>query len=130
MSLQGVSPETEICLALLGRQKWINPFYLAGGTGVSLQLGHRLSFDLDFFTPKDFSTRTLRNNLGRIGKFQLDQQSPNTLLGTLADTKVSFFTYKYPLLYPTQSFLGAGVADLKDIGCMKLDAIGSRGSKK
>lgn len=29
-------------------------FYLAGGTGLALQLGHRKSFDFDFFTSKEF----------------------------------------------------------------------------
>jgi hypothetical protein len=28
-------------------------FYLAGGTALSLQLGHRLSVDLDFFSPSE-----------------------------------------------------------------------------
>lgn len=29
--------------------------YLAGGTAVALHLGHRLSVDLDFFTPHDIA---------------------------------------------------------------------------
>jgi len=29
-------------------------FYLAGDTGLALQIGHRLSVDLDFFTGKSF----------------------------------------------------------------------------
>ncbi|MCX5839183.1 MAG: nucleotidyl transferase AbiEii/AbiGii toxin family protein [Deltaproteobacteria bacterium] len=30
--------------------------YLAGGTAVALHLGHRLSIDLDFFTPHDLDS--------------------------------------------------------------------------
>ncbi len=41
-------------LALLGQSKILKDAYLAGGTGVALQLGHRISVDLDFLTPKDF----------------------------------------------------------------------------
>jgi hypothetical protein len=29
-------------------------FYLAGRTGLALQIGHRKSFDFDFFTSKEF----------------------------------------------------------------------------
>jgi hypothetical protein len=34
-------------------------FYLAGGTGAALQLKHRVSLDLDFFTKEDIDTKTL-----------------------------------------------------------------------
>src|SRR5688572_2769663 len=37
----------------LGRQSFISRFYLAGGTALALQLGHRLSVDLDFFSDTD-----------------------------------------------------------------------------
>ncbi len=38
--------------SLLGDQD----FYLAGGTALSLRLGHRVSVDLDFFTHTDIFT--------------------------------------------------------------------------
>ncbi|MCD4746995.1 MAG: nucleotidyl transferase AbiEii/AbiGii toxin family protein [Bacteroidales bacterium] len=31
-------------------------FYLVGGTGLSLQIGHRISIDIDLFTRKNFDT--------------------------------------------------------------------------
>lgn len=30
-------------------------FYLADGTGLALQIGHRFSLDLDFFSKKEFN---------------------------------------------------------------------------
>ena len=30
-------------------ENWISDFYLAGGTALALQLGHRQSIDFDFF---------------------------------------------------------------------------------
>lgn len=130
MPLQGVSRKTEDCLALLGKQDWLNNFYLAGGTGCALQLGHRYSYDLDFFIPTSFNTGKVRSNLKELGEFLLEQASPDTLLGKFNKVKISFFTYKYPLLYKSKEYLGVRVADLIDIGCMKLDAIGSRGIKR
>ena len=38
------------------------PFYLAGGTALALELGHRISVDLDFFS-QDFKKRTFRTSL-------------------------------------------------------------------
>ena len=38
-------------------------FYLAGGTALALQIGHRDSIDFDFFCEKDFDPQTLLKNL-------------------------------------------------------------------
>jgi hypothetical protein len=37
-------------LALLGESGLLEESYLAGGTALALQLGHRVSVDFDFFT--------------------------------------------------------------------------------
>ena len=34
-------------------------FYLAGGTALALQIGHRDSIDFDFFAPQDIDTKKL-----------------------------------------------------------------------
>jgi hypothetical protein len=44
--------------------------------------------------------------------------------------KVSFLGYAYPLLFSLRKFLGVQVADPRDIACMKLSAIASRGTKR
>lgn len=36
-------------LNLLNKENLLKNFYLAGGTGLALQVGHRKSIDLDFF---------------------------------------------------------------------------------
>jgi len=43
---------------------------------------------------------------------------------------VSFLGYAYPLLFPEIRFLEVAVADLRDIACMKVSAIASRGTKR
>ena len=48
-----VTPEIKSLLAFMGQQDFSNRFYLAGGTALALQMGHRLSVDLDFFSEKD-----------------------------------------------------------------------------
>ncbi len=36
--------------------KPLNTFYLAGGTGLALQLGHRISEDFNIFSDQSFNT--------------------------------------------------------------------------
>jgi len=46
------------------------------------------------------------------------------------EVKVSVLNYMYPLLFAPAEFLGVSVADPRDIACMKITAIASRGSKR
>src|SRR3989339_198602 len=52
-----ISKQSSKNLALLGSSKILNNAYLAGGTALALQLGHRISYDLDFFTEKKFKAQ-------------------------------------------------------------------------
>jgi hypothetical protein len=44
-----IPASTEATLCTLRDARLLDRFYLAGGTGLALQFGHRLSLDLDFF---------------------------------------------------------------------------------
>lgn len=126
----GVSKNTQGNLAILGKQTWISPFYLAGGTSCSLYIGHRFSFDLDFFTTESFNPKFIASKLKGLGKLSIDQQNQGTFLGHLNDIKISFFLYPYKLIFPKNYFLGVAIADIRDIACMKIDAISTRGTKR
>lgn len=127
---QTLSNATRKNLGLLGQEPQVKKFYLAGGTAAALQLGHRFSFDLDFFSQQEFSTRMLIEILEKMGKLDVEQRAENTLVGNLNKVKISFFTYKYPLLYKPEKFMGIQIASLPDIAAMKLDAIATRGRKR
>jgi len=64
----------------LSEQDWIRPFYLAGGTALALQLGHRRSIDFDFFTEGNFDAAGIIQQLREIGKFELFDRSEDTLV--------------------------------------------------
>jgi len=117
-------------LGILAQQKFLRSFYMAGGTGCALHLGHRLSHDFDFFAPRKFGLTPIQNSLRNQGKFVLDYSEANTLVGRFDRTKISFFHYPYPLLEKTIEIGGVRIASLIDIGCMKIDAISSRGTKR
>jgi hypothetical protein len=105
-------------------------FYLAGGTGLALQLGHRRSIDLDFFCTDSIDEEALLRDIHALPRLSVIAKEKQTLELHLCDTKVSFMSYPYPLLFPLQSFMDVDVADPRDIACMKMSAIASRGSKR
>lgn len=105
-------------------------FYLAGGTGLALQFGHRRSIDLDLFRENEFDSADVRNRLRGLSNLRKLETAPGTVHLQLHDVKVSFLHYPYPLLFPLRQFERIAVADPRDIACMKLDAIGNRGSRR
>lgn len=111
----------------LGREPWIEAFYLAGGSAAALHLGHRVSVDLDFFSEQAYEVEPLVQRLRALGRLTIQQQSPGTMVGRLDGVRISFFTYPYPLLEKPIIVDGVRVASLSDIALMKIVAIGQRG---
>ena len=104
---------------------------MAGGTGLALQVGHRRSCDLDFFFPREFEAATLLRQLAAIdARVALLSQGDGTLHVTVDRTKASFLFYDYPLLFPLRDYKGISIADERDIACMKISAISSRGVRR
>jgi len=125
-----VDPGVEQTLRDLQQLPSLTHFYLAEGTGLALQLGHRRSLDLDFFIGEDLDEAYLVQKLQDLEKFALVAEAPGTIHANIRQTKVSLIAYDYPVLFPFLSFLGTRVADPRDIGCMKISAIPSRGTKR
>src|SRR3989339_746753 len=105
-------------------------FYLAGGTALALQLGHRDSIDFDFFIEDSFDTEGLFKKLTEVFRgytLVRVQEEKDTLVLVINDEiRVSFMTYAYPLITPMFETEFFSLASLVDIGCMKLSAITSR----
>jgi len=121
---------TKAILAVLEKSEIIQKAYLAGGTALSLQLGHRISYDLDFFTQEEFDEQMLLPEIKKISNFQLEKIAWRTILGKFADVKFSIFYYKYPLLYAAKKFGMIKITEIRDIAAMKIAAIASRGTKR
>ena len=125
-----ISAGTEQTLRVLSEAKLVDGFYLAGGTGLALRFGHRLSMDLDFLNPEHFDEDAFLERLQVVDHFALAAKAPYTIHATVEQTKVSFLGYAYPLLFPVETFAGVSVADARDIACMKVTAIASRGARR
>ncbi len=107
-------------------------FYLAGGTALALQLGHRRSVDFDWFRedPIDDPLRLAADVRAAGLRFETDRVEKGTLHGQASGVRVSFLEYGYPLLRPLREVEGLRLAALEDIAAMKLAAVAQRGSKK
>jgi len=108
-------------------------FYLAGGTALALLEGHRVSIDLDLFSPSFDDPEAAQLTLQEVHPEAVTTSiSPRTLYLQVQGTPVSLFGYSYPLvaslLRPDISLVP--LASREDIVAMKLAAIASRGSRK
>jgi hypothetical protein len=109
---------------------YLHTWTLAGGTGLALQLGHRVSEDLDFFRPGQFDPQALIESLSKAGPLGVQARAAGTLHATLGPVRISFLAAQAPLLYPGTGYRGLTIADPRDIAVMKVIAIGGRGSRK
>ena len=113
---------TKKALELLSKQSWLgrSNWYLAGGTALALQAGHRSSVDLDFFSAEKFNNNLLLNHFVGDG-WQTDINTEGTIYGTLMGAKVSFIFY--PFFRPAKKLLTYGfikILEPKDIAVMKI----------
>ena len=107
-------------------------WYLAGGTALALQAGHRQSVDLDFFTPKgEFRETALERALFNTGAWATSFRQEGTLYGTFEGAKMSFIAY--PFFQPSQErvcYKNICLLTPPDIAAMKIIAISQRGRKR
>src|SRR5579863_2282509 len=79
-------------------------FYLAGGTALALQFGHRDSEDFDFFKQKAFDTGKLKEKINSVfagHQIVYSQEEKNTLSCEIdEDIELSFISHNYPLQKP------------------------------
>ncbi len=107
-------------------------WYLAGGTALALQVGHRQSLDLDFFTTEAaFSETAVEAELLATGKWSTGFRERGTIYGKFMDAKMSLIAY--PFFIPSPQILRCGTIRIlvpSDIASMKIVAISQRGRKR
>lgn len=108
----------------------LTDFFLVGGTALALQLGHRISIDLDFFSVKPLKTDELIGILEEEYNAEIFQLTDNAIVGKVKDVKIDFIAHQYPLLNELKMENDIRLSSLDDIAAMKLNAIKNRGSKK
>lgn len=109
-------------------------FYLAGGTALALQIGHRSSLDLDFFSSENqlgaVERAVLNHKLQHLGSVVVRLETEGQLYTAVSDVESSFIYQPHPLLSPTINVEGIRLASPTDIGLMKLAAVKDRGTRR
>lgn len=108
--------------------------YLAGGTALALQLGHRTSIDFDFYAPQHFKSGTLIKTIKKTSpelKIKIIRDADDTFEAVLNNrVKLSLFYYDYKLLKKVINIGNVAIISLEDIAAMKLIAISQRGKRR
>ncbi|MCX6783898.1 MAG: nucleotidyl transferase AbiEii/AbiGii toxin family protein [candidate division WWE3 bacterium] len=122
--------KTKTALDKIKSKPEFTDFYLSGGTALSLQLGHRESEDLDFFTSKEFNPEMLQTKLLPLGDISDATLEKNTLNLFLDGVKIQFLYYPYRMLENLVPYENINLSSVIDVACTKLITISARGSKK
>ena len=116
-------------LKKLMNDEHLQDFVLVGGTSLALQIGHRISVDLDLFIDKDFEATELRDFLEKKYHMQTDYMAFATVKGEIEGVQVDCIAHSYPWLKPYVLEEGIRLASLDDICAMKLNAIAGNGTR-
>jgi predicted nucleotidyltransferase component of viral defense system len=130
LQIQAVAPGTFQLLKSICSIPELRGFYLAGGTSLALQIGHRISVDLDFFGDREFTTQEIIDLLSTIKPLSIISQNKNILILNVQNIKVDFVNYRYPLISTPLAEGPIRLLDTPDIAAMKLAAIAGRGRKR
>jgi len=106
-------------------------YFLVGGTALSLQFGHRISYDIDLFTRKNIDKDQIFDFLNRNynGKYQIHNIQNIILQISINEIKVDLVKYDYDLIEDIKKEEGIKYLGKKDISAMKLMAVANRGDQ-
>ena len=124
-----VNTETLALIKKLQYDSVLKEFMLVGGTALSLQIGHRISIDIDLFTQSDFDNNQMLEYLEENYLYQVQYQNVNTLKGIIQGVFVDLIRHNYPIIRCEVFLEGVKLASLHDIAAMKVNAITGNGSR-
>lgn len=109
-----------------------NNFALAGGTSLAFQIGHRVSIDLDIFSPQQFDTTEIEIILSshKNWKFTPVNKNSRMLFCYINDIKCDFVHEPATILKPFIIDDGVSYFSVEDIAAMKMHTICGRGKRK
>ena len=115
----------------LQKDKIFEKYFLVGGTALSLQLGHRISYDIDLFTRENIDKDQIFDFLNRNynGKYQIHNVQNIILQISINDIKVDLVKYDFDLIEEIKLEEGVKFLGKKDISAMKLMAVANRGDQ-
>ncbi len=132
---EALTAETRQAFQTAATLPFIRRYYLAGGTGLALHLGHRFSVDLDFFSDAADAVGPDERAILRAAfddpSLTIGLDKDMTFVANWREVGLSFFRLAlYPLVQEPLLLEGIPVATIEEIGAMKLAAVMARGTRK
>ena len=109
----------------------LNSFRIVGGTGIALQIGHRISIDIDFFSNEKIGKSIIANSIKEnFPEVELTVSTYN-VKATINGIRVEIFDdWGTPYRQPPVIEENMRIASLQDIAALKLTALTERRQKK
>ena len=102
---------------------------LVGGTALSLQIGHRVSEDLDLFSTEPLDSIRIQSLLMEKYGFMPSVIEDGTLIGFVGGVKIDIIYHPFPWLDSAVTEDGMRIASIADIAAMKMHAIINSGKR-
>jgi hypothetical protein len=130
MHLDTLTPEAKGLFPKLAAFK--GDFYLAGGTALALQLGHRISIDFDLFSPEPIKKTLLARIEDVYGVAPSETLVSNSgeLTVIVSGVKHTFLHYPFPPMRPLVEGAPISLLAAEEILATKAYTIGRRGAFK
>jgi excisionase family DNA binding protein len=118
-------------LARVGESRQLAGFYLGGGTGAALLMGHRRPADVELFSERPWSSGWLEAALRKVGVLAVDRLERGRLTGRVDGTPVTVSYHPYLLIDELlPSPWGIPRADVRDLAASNLLALSEYGSRE
>jgi|688.fasta_scaffold488268_2 hypothetical protein len=125
---QTLASQTMGLIQALQAEPMLREFHLVGGTALALQIGHRISIDIDLFTRVDYDVDdVLALFINKYG-FQRNYQHGKTLKGFIEGVMIDVIRHDYEELQVIEEDR-VRMLSAKDIAAMKLNAITGNGTR-
>ena len=125
-----VEPGTLDVIRALSAKEYMQPYLLVGGTSLALQIGHRSSTDIDFFTNEPHDTEQLLELLKQDFDVEVRNRYKHALFVNINTVKTDIVRQNANLIDKPVVIEGIRMASLKEIAPMKLLAITNRGRRR
>lgn len=125
---QALTPQTLELIQSLQAEPLLQGFHLVGGTALALQIGHRLSIDIDLFTRQDYDVDEVFQLLVVKYGFKRNYLQGKALKGFIKDVFVDMIRHDYQEIEIIEED-SVRMLSAKDSAAMKLNAITGNGTR-
>lgn len=116
-------------LKKLQREETLSTTRLVGGTALALQIGHRISDDLDLFSKEPLDINAIEQNLTHKFNFSAHFISKGSVRGEIDGIKIDILHHPYEWIDEPVCEEDIIMASLQDITAMKLNSIIHNGTR-